>query len=99
MGHYRSFGKRFGPGHGLEAQATTINGFMDGILEEHGLAAPPIYDSADPTSGAMGSTSRPYKRKVAPTRAPGAPPEVLAKDKAKHKSVDDALKALGGNGP
>ena len=99
--HYRSFVKRFGPGNGLESQAQPINGFMDSILEEHGLSAPPVYDNADPTSGAMGSTARPYQHKpkpaAPPARAPGAPPEIKARDKAtKKKAVDDALGALGG---
>ena len=84
--HYRSFVKRFGPGHGLEDQATTINGFMDSILEEHGLAAPPVYETADPTSGAMGSTSRPY-RKPPPRRGP---PEVGARQRGKAASDLDA---------
>lgn len=88
--HYRSFNKRFGPGHGLENQGATINGFMDSLMEEHGVSAPPIYDNADPTSGAMGSTRRPYQGKPpAPRRGP---PEIDARNRGKSKAaLDEAM--------
>jgi hypothetical protein len=97
--HYQSFKDNFGPGTGSDSEAAYLNGKIKAIMSEHGLEAPPVYGDANPATGALGSNRRPYQAqpKAAPKRAPGAPPEVKAKDKAlKNKAVDDALGAIGG---
>jgi hypothetical protein len=85
--HYESARRIFGPGSGNDELAGNINARVQGTLRDFGYESPPLYPEAEPMQ--LGTNHRPYQDKppAPPTRAPGAPPEVQAGDKAKAKAA------------
>jgi hypothetical protein len=79
---------RFGPGSGYENFGGNVDAAVGGTLRALGYDAEPMYPGQEAVR--LGDIVRPYRAQG--KRPAGAPPQVQARDKAKHtSSLDDAM--------